>query len=368
MPTGVTVSRQGRIFVSFPRWGDTVEYTVAEITNGQTVPFPNGDINRFDANQVKDHLVSVQSVVVDADDRLWMLDTGSILLGPPAPGAPKMVAVDLKTNKVVKTIAFPPEVATPMTYVNDVRFDLRKGKGGVAYITDSGSRGPNGIVVVDLDSGRSWRKLNGHRAVRAEKDFQPRIQFDPKIKNPLMNRPAPGLATPIGMGSDGIALSADGTRLFFCPLAGRHLYSVGTDALIDEAMSDADVQKTLIDHGERNYASDGLECDANGRVYLTDYEHNAIHVRPTDSKGFVTNTSSGDLARGVGHGQVIDQIIAQGPDLWWPDTMSIGPDGFLYFTANQLQRQKDYNEGKDLREKPYRLMRVKIDAQPVMLK
>lgn len=30
MPTGVTVSETGRIFVNFPRWGDEVPYTVAE--------------------------------------------------------------------------------------------------------------------------------------------------------------------------------------------------------------------------------------------------------------------------------------------------------------------------------------------------
>ena len=31
MPTGVTVANSGRIFVNFPRWGDKVEYTVAEV-------------------------------------------------------------------------------------------------------------------------------------------------------------------------------------------------------------------------------------------------------------------------------------------------------------------------------------------------
>lgn len=36
MLTGVTVSQSGRIFVNFPKWGDRVEYTVAEVRNGQT--------------------------------------------------------------------------------------------------------------------------------------------------------------------------------------------------------------------------------------------------------------------------------------------------------------------------------------------
>ena len=37
MPTGVTVSDDGRVFVSFPRWGDDVPFTVAEVVDGAAV-------------------------------------------------------------------------------------------------------------------------------------------------------------------------------------------------------------------------------------------------------------------------------------------------------------------------------------------
>lgn len=43
-------------------------------------------------------------------------------------------------------------------------------------------------------------------------------------------------------------------------------------------------------------------------------------------------------------------------------------DGYLYFTVNQLHRQAQFHEGRDLREQPYTLFRVKIDAGPVLLK
>src|SRR4051794_6826826 len=52
MPTGVTVSPDHRIFVNFPRWGDKVDFTVAELKNGKPVPFPNAEINQYDPNQV----------------------------------------------------------------------------------------------------------------------------------------------------------------------------------------------------------------------------------------------------------------------------------------------------------------------------
>jgi len=50
MPTGVTVAHNGRIFVNFPRWGDPVPFTVAELKNGNAVAYPNTEINRLDTN------------------------------------------------------------------------------------------------------------------------------------------------------------------------------------------------------------------------------------------------------------------------------------------------------------------------------
>ena len=70
MPTGVTVSHQGRIFVNFPRWGDEVPFTAAEIREGRPVAYPEGAINRADPGDPAAALISVQSVVVDPADRL----------------------------------------------------------------------------------------------------------------------------------------------------------------------------------------------------------------------------------------------------------------------------------------------------------
>ena len=45
-----------------------------------------------------------------------------------------------------------------------------------------------------------------------------------------------------------------------------------------------------------------------------------------------------------------------------PDTLAVANDGCLYVIANQLHRQADYHEGKDLSGKPYRLFRVAIEG------
>lgn len=342
MPTGVSVSHRGRIFVNFPRWGDKVPYTVAELKNSKTVPYPDLAHNRLDRNDIFHHLVSVQSIVVDPKDRLWILDTGSIKFGPTRYGGPKLVGVNLATNKVFKTIYFPRAVVPSTSYLNDVRFDLRRGKGGTAFITDSGEHGPNGIVIVDLGTGKSWRRLAFDPSVRAEPRFLPIVEG-----LPLKNRPKKAPESYLKLGSDGIAISANGRRLFYCPLASRHLYSVSVDALLDRKQSNAQVTGTVKDEGEKG-ASDGLESDAEGNIYATDYEHHQIK-------------------RGKPGGPYETFVVS--PRVYdWPDTMSLATNGYLYWTANELQRQANYHHGVDLRRKPYLLLRVKTDARPVLLK
>ena len=39
MPTGVSVSETGRIFINFPEWGDDVLASVVEIVVGELVPY-----------------------------------------------------------------------------------------------------------------------------------------------------------------------------------------------------------------------------------------------------------------------------------------------------------------------------------------
>lgn len=345
MPTGVTVSQSGRIFVNYPKWGDDVKFTVAEIIDGEAIAYPNEEFNQPDSDADPDALVSVQSVVVDPADRLWILDTGSPLFKETEYGGPKLVCVDLETNEVAKTILFPQDVALSTSYLNDVRFDLRRGEGGIAYITDSAQKGANGIIVVDLATGESWRRLNDHPSTKPLQlpDFQPIVEG-----RPFLDKSEGTTKQGAGMGSDGIAISADGSRLFYCPLGSRRLYSVETDALVNRAYDNAPA--TVIDEGDRGGASDGLESDANGYIYSTNYEHNAILRRLADDTGKEWET------------------VVHDPRLLWADTMSIATDGYLYVTANQLHRQPRYQEGKDLRRKPYVLFRVKIDAQPVLLR
>ena len=335
LPTGVTVANDGRIFVNFPKWGDPVEYTVAEVRDGKTLPYPDPEINHYaDGDNPAEKLISVQSVVVDPSGaRLWILDTGSIGFGPVRPNGGKLIAVDLNTNRITEKIVFPPDVALTTTYLNDVRFDLHRGREGMAFITDSGA---NAIIVVDLASRKSWRRLENHSSTKPDGQLVPVIEGEP-LRVRLPGKPPARFE----VGADGIAISPDGKTLYYCPLTSRHLYSVSVDALADRGKSDAEVAATVKDLGEKGGASDGLESDEQGRVYLSDLEHDAIHRR----------NAAGEI-----------ETIAHDPRVLWPDTLSLAADGYLYFTANQIERGPIHHGGQDFRQKPYVLFRVKVDG------
>ncbi|MEF2277385.1 L-dopachrome tautomerase-related protein [Deinococcus sp. YIM 134068] len=341
MPVGVAVNSKGRIFVSFPRWEDPVPYSLAEIRGGREVPYPNAAINTTPIPYDDNRFVGVQGITVDAKDRLWVLDTGTFNLGPIlSQNAPKLVGIDTTTNQIVKTIRFPASVVLKTTYLNDLRVDLRHGGDGVAYITDSGAESGAGLIVVDLASGRSWRKLTADVTVKPVPGF---VSF--ADGRALLERPQGGPARSLGFAADSIALSPNGDFLYYAPTASRRLYAVPTAALRDENLSDAEVKAQVRDLGEKG-VSDGFGEDTAGHIYTTNHEQNAIYRRLPE----------GDF-----------ETVVRDPRLIWPDTLSL-QGGYLYILNNQLNRQARYHYGVDQRVKPYSLLRVRVDAQPVLLR
>lgn len=123
---------------------------------------------------------------------------------------------------------------------------------------------PNAIIIVDLETGKSWRRLNNHPSTKAEDidKFLPIVEGQP-------------LTSPFKVGADGIAISSKGDRLYYCPFSDRILYSIDINALVQPA-SEEQVAKTVINHGDKGGASDGLESDAEDWIYVTNYEDNAI--------------------------------------------------------------------------------------------
>lgn len=290
--TGVGVSHDGRVFVNYPRWSPSVPVSVAELVDGAPVAFPPGQWNAWapDADP-GGRFVCVQSVTVDADNRLWILDPASPMFAGAVPGGPKLVMVDLEADSVARVISFDTAVAPPRSYLNDVRVDTKTGH---AYITDSGL---GAIVVVDLSDGSSRRLLAEHASTKAE----------------AVTLTIEGVAWSAPVHSDGIALDTRGGYVYYQALTGRTLYRVPTKMLRDESLDPAQLEAAVEVVGKTG-ASDGLAF-REGYVYLSSLEHNAVRrVAPDGSV----------------------EVVVQDERLKWPDSFAVAPDGTFYVTTTQL--------------------------------
>lgn len=311
--TGVSVAPDGRRFVNFPRWTDDAPISVAEILpDGKLRAYPDAAWNAWrntTANQmsVADHFVCVQSVVADGHGNLWVLDPGAPGNEKILPGAPKLVRIDLASNRVTKVIAVPPDVALQGTYLNDIRFSP---DGHTGYITDSGTRGA--IIVVDLLSGQAFRALDGDKSTQIDKTVTVKIDGVP-LRRPDGRQPA--------FAADGIALSNDGRTLYYQALTGDTLYAIATAKLlptVSEAERSAAVRKIATTN-----VADGLWMSSKGVLYIT---------------------SPGDYSVKRLVGEHTQTVVAD-KRLRWPDTMSEGPDGRIYVTASHIQDTSWFTPG-----------------------
>jgi sugar lactone lactonase YvrE len=302
--TGVTAAPDGRVFVNFPRWTEDAPVSVAEVAkDGSLKPYPDDNWNAWrnaEANKMAPggHFVCVQSVVADGQGNLWVLDPAAPGNEKVLAGGPKLVRIELATNKVAQVIKFGEDVALQGSYLNDVRFHP---DGHTAFITDSGARGS--IVIVDLASGKARSALDGHPSTQPDKAVE--VTIDGKKLQRVDGR---GLM----VAADGIALSRDGKTLYWQPLTSRTLYSIETALLMSDDPEEAG--KKVVKVGTSNVA-DGLLMSRDDRLFLTSPEDNSVKVW------------DGSRSR----------TVVQDAQLRWPDTLAEAPDGLIYVTASRIQ-------------------------------
>ena len=320
--TGVGVSmKSGRVFVNFPYWSDQHSVSVAEIVNGQPKPYPNEEWNK--PGPPASHFVCVQSVVVDDQENLWVLDPAAPKMQEIVKGGPKLAKIDLQANQLVQSIPFGEDIATAKSYLNDVRIDTRS---DTAFITDSGK---GAIIVVNLKNGNARRLLDGHFSTQPEKDFK--LVVDGRELVDQQKKASPQIA------SDGIALDTKNGYLYYHALTAHTLYRIKTSFLTDEKLSKKDLESKVEKAGETP-APDGMLEAPDGSIYLTDLEHNAIaHWNPATKSA--------------------ERVIAD-KRLLWPDTLSWGPNSELYVTASQIENMPRFNNGTSTQTEPYKLWKI----------
>ncbi|PKP20020.1 MAG: hypothetical protein CVU04_04755 [Bacteroidetes bacterium HGW-Bacteroidetes-20] len=288
--TGVAVTSEGRIFVTFPR-NNGIPCSVGEIVNGDVIPYPNQEWNNWTiTSPCNNSFVNANSVQIDENNCLWVLDAGSIL-GQLLPNGAKLVKIDLNTDSIIEVICIDSCVTPTECYLNDFRVDIQR---GYAYITDSGI---GAIIVVNLVTGQCRRLLSEHHSVKAQ-DMMLYVN---------------GQSVCWKVNVDGIALDQNGEYLYYKALCGYDLFRIPTSVLIDTSLHNVNVEYN-VNLVATTIPCEGIEFDHNGNLYFTGIEDNTIYYLTPDLQF---------------------KVLISDTRLKYPDSFSITPEGEIYVSTSR---------------------------------
>jgi sugar lactone lactonase YvrE len=322
----------GRLLVSnhpFP-YGDPPEYRVVEyVDDGEVRPFPN---EAWSTPPGEDGvgIASLIGLRADPDGTVRILDIGD----PEAGHRPKLVSWDTTVDRLERVDHIPAHATTDLSFMQDFAYDAVR---NAIYIADLGlsdepsADGEPAVVALDLDTGRTRRVIEDHPSVLPEDGVTPVMEGEPVVQEN-----SEGEYEPIRAGLDGITIDPAFEWVYYCGITTESVYRIRAEHLLDESLSDADLDDRIERYGDKEVC-DGITVDTAGNVYITDMTNNAIGVtRP-----------SGEY-----------EIIARDDEQFlWPDGFCCGPDGHIYFTVTQLHRAPPFNRGEEESYHPFKLFR-----------
>ncbi|MHC8308171.1 L-dopachrome tautomerase-related protein [Pseudomonas sp. GT1P32] len=273
---------------------------------------------------------AVIGIRTDPQGIVWILDMGS------PQQQPRLIAWNDREQRLHRLIVLPQNVLRPSSFTQDFVIDWRRQRIYIADMTmnPSGASDYPAIVVVDLQSGLSWRSLECYPGL---------MPGDVPLMvagKPLSRRTPDGEVIAYQYGLNPIAIDPLGRWVYFGSMSARKVYRIATEILAQPA-ADAPLSEAVEYWCEKPHC-DGFDVDALGNVYVTDIANSAI-----------------GLASPAGY-----RILAQDDRLLaWPDGVELDAQGkWLYITANQLHRHPLLNAGEDASQPPFHVLRLRVDA------
>lgn len=291
----VALTRGNTLFLGLPRHDIHVATpSVAKrLADGSLAPFPGNGWNKWQPGQDgRDAFVYVNGLHVFDDDTVWCVDQGTAGGRKTSlPGAQKLVQLDSDSGAVLRILRFDARILPPGAQINDVRKF-----GNTLYISDSGL---GALIVHDLASGRTWRRLSGYKRLQASPVAIPEI-----LKKKLKGRP---FHPP---DSDMIEVTADGRWLYWAAPTGP-FYRIETALLRNDGLTD-DTLAAHIQHVADIPFTSGCSMDTVGNLYLSE-----------TGTGHLTLLSPGGQRR----------VLASSADFLRPDGSFISADRKLYVSV-----------------------------------
>lgn len=330
-PGGLAIAQDDEIIVSLHPYFQTRERAIRIDRNGEWVPFPTVELGGGAAAASGIALDSVMSVRIDADGIIWMLDNGRR-----SESTPKIIGWDPDEGREHRVIYLPRPITIDTSYLADFAIDPAE---PFLYIADPAGGQDAALIVVDLTTGLSRRVLHGHLSVVPEA-----INFSIEGKRVKARRLDGSGAEPMA-GVNPITIDRKGRILYFGALKSLRLYKIETEKLRDPALAAADLNQA-VEYYAMKPICDSIAIDSKNNIYAADLANNAITVISPSKKE--------------------PEIYVRDPRLCWPDGLSFGPDGRLYFFCSQLHRTEWFNGGQNHTQAPFIVYRIKPIYQPLL--
>ncbi|WP_164010732.1 L-dopachrome tautomerase-related protein [Pyxidicoccus trucidator] len=310
----LAVSSTGRLFFTIHPESRPEGAKLLEWVDGKAVPYPTAELQ---AKLFETPL----GITIDRRDWLWTIDHGNHGMG-----TPRLLAFELATGHLAHEFVFPPDVAPPGSFLQDLRVDV---KGDAVFIADVAfwRRGP-GLVVYDVAAKQARRVLSGHPSVFPQ---------DYIIRNPIKEMVFFGGLAALKAGVDGIAMDPSGEWVWFAAMNHDTMYRVRAADLRDASLGEAELEKRLHAVG-RKPLNDGLSADVEGNVLITDVEHGAV----------LRMSPEGRL-----------ETLVKSPRIRWADALSHGPDGWVYLADSAIPHQMLQSKAHIAANAPYYIYRFK---------
>jgi len=314
-PVGnVAVSGEGRIFYTIHPEARPQGPKLYEWVDDAPRPFP--------AAAVQDTLLNTpQGVIIDWQQRLWLIDHGTHGLK-----TPQLVALDLQSGEIVHRYLFPDSIAPLGSFLQDLQIDS---SGNHIFIADAGfwNQRP-ALIHYDAGKREARRLLEKHPSVMPQEWI---------ITTPVKEMRFLGGLVNFRVGVDGIAITPDNHLLFYAAMNHDRIYQLPVAAVL--------LAPERLKHHVQNMGpkplNDGMSADTLGQIYITDVEHGAV----------IRRTRSGKL-----------ETLVKSDRIRWADALSFGPDGYLYIADSAIPHLILQSREHMREHAPYYVFRFRNDV------
>lgn len=323
MPPGnLAIAPDGRMFMSVHEFYGKALRIVEVMPDGSTKPYPNEEWANAPTGDGPG-LKGVLGLRVDREGILWMLD------GQTNDQTGRIVGWNTKTEKLHKIFYLGQPATLPTSFLNDLAVDREH---NAIYITDTANADTSALIVLDMDTGRARRVLQKSTFTIPE---DTEMVIDDKLVT-LGGEPAK-------IGANPITIDPTNTWVYFAPMTSGSMYRVKTTDLLNDALSNNELTKRVERYGSKPI-SDGSTIDASGNVYITSITDQAIGVTKPDGSY---------------------EVLYKQDNIAWPDGFSMGIDGYVYVTVNELHRSPVLNDGKNSTKGEFKIMRFPALGQAI---